>query len=168
MVMVRESTVIGAFADQSAAAGAVRELLARGIGRDQIGFVAREWVAEAPSHANVQTQKDAGKSAVGGAAAGAVLGAATALGLSLVPGLGFIAAGGLLASALGGAAFGAAAGTFMAPFVALELSTEDAQLYAREVEAGRTVVVVRTTEGQELVKETLHRHGAYDDRVNPT
>lgn len=104
---------------------------------------------------------------MGGAAAGAAIGAAAALGLSLVPGLGFVAAGGLLVNALGGAALGAAAGTFVAPFVALELSEADAKRHALDVQSGRTVLVVRTASDRENVKRILLRHGAYDDSVNP-
>jgi hypothetical protein len=133
-----------------------------------VALVAREWIEGAPAPSNVTAQHRGGTAAVGGAAAGAAVGAAAAIGLSLIPGLGFIAAGGLLLSALGGAAFGAAAGTFVAPFIALEFTEEEARAHARDVEAGRTVLVVRAGSQSDQIRDILLKHGAYEDKMNPT
>jgi hypothetical protein len=169
MVQTRSTLVVGAFTDHESALRAMEELRGAGYADDQLALVSRTHVPEAPSPEEVEQQKQSGHAAVGGAAAGAVLGAVTALGLSLIPGVGFLAAGGLLVNALGGAAFGAAAGTFLSPFLALELSEVEAHRYANDVEAGKTVVVVRAINPSDIadVKDLLIRHGAYDDRMNP-
>jgi hypothetical protein len=162
------SHIVGAFSDQQHAVRAVHDLRKAGFADENLGLVAREWVADAPPPVDVKVQHRGGNAAVGGAAAGAAVGAAAVLGLSLVPGLGLLAAGGLLISALGGAALGAAVGTFAAPFLALEMSEAEARQHARHVEAGRTVVIVRTAERQKEAQEILIRNGAYDERMDPT
>jgi hypothetical protein len=170
MAIVKGNTVLGIFEDQGHARAAMDALHRAGFRDDQLGLAARAWVAEAPETAQVELQKDAGEGAVTGAAVGGGLGAvAGAAAVSLIPGAGPVLAGGLLVGALGGAALGAAAGAFMGPFVALGLSEADAQQYAQHVEAGRTVVVVRTDDRQDEAAALLDRHGAYDDsmRVKP-
>ena len=52
-----------------------------------------------------------------------------------------------------------------AGFVALGLSESDAQHYAQHVEAGRTVVMVRTHDRKDEAVALLDRDGAYDDSM---
>jgi hypothetical protein len=56
-------------------------------------------------------------------------------------------------------------GTFAGPFIALGLSENDAQHYAQHLEAGRTVVIVRTDTRQEEARDIVVRNGAYDDSM---
>ncbi len=170
MSIIKGNTVLGIFEDQGHARQALQALRRAGFRDDQLGLAAREWIADAPDAAQVELQQTAGEGAVKGAAVGGSLGAiAGAVAVGLIPGVGPVLAGGLLAGALGGAALGAAVGVFMGPFVALGLPESDAQSYARHVEAGRTVVVVRTDDRQDEAVALLDRHGAYDDsmRVKP-
>ena len=81
-----------------------------------------------------------------GGAIGAAVGALAVAAATLVfPGLGLVLGGGLLTTVVGGAALGAAGGSLLGTFVALEMSEADAAYYARAVqEEGRTVVLVQT------------------------
>src|SRR5262249_38595092 len=135
------SVLIGVFEDQQQALAAARELRQVGFAEEQIGLASRRWIEAVPESAQVQLQQEAGKGAAAGAVVGGGVGlAAGALAAGLIPGVGPALAGGLL---LGSTALGAAAGTFAGPFVALGVSESDAQEYARHVEQGRTVVLVR-------------------------
>jgi hypothetical protein len=167
MVKILPTLVIGSFKDTKHAVRAIDALFAAGFRNEQVGLVSKEWAGEqAVPPDDVELQEKAGEGAVAGAATGAGLGAvAGALGAGLVPGVGPVLAGGLLTVVLGGTALGAAAGTFLGPFVALGLSEEEAQRHTREVEAGHTVVLVQTEDRQEEARTLLLGHGAYDDRM---
>jgi hypothetical protein len=78
----------------------------------------------------------------------------------LIPGLGAVIGGGLLAGILGGAALGAAGGTFLGPFLSLEMSEEEARHYSRQIEEGRTLVLVQTNNRKEEARRILQAHGA--------
>jgi hypothetical protein len=165
MSIIHGTTVVGIFDDQNHALEALRALRRAGFTDQQLGLASRHAVGE-PELAQVDTQQHAGDGAITGAAVGGGIGAvAGAVVAGAVPVVGPVLAGGLLVGALGGAALGAAVGTFAGPFIALGLTEHDAQEYARQIEAGRNVVVVRTSDRQELVRRILDEHGAYDDSM---
>ena len=165
MAIIKGTTVLGIFDDQAHALNAIKELRRAGFREDQLGLASRHWVADAPELAEVKLQQSAGEGAVAGAAVGGGIGAvAGAVAASVIPVAGPVLAGGLLA-ALGGAALGAAVGTFAGPFIAIGMSEADAQHYAQHVEAGRTVVLVRTADRQDEARGLLERLGAYDDSM---
>lgn len=167
MTIQRGNYLIGVFDDQSHAVRAVEGLHQSGFGHEQVSLLARERVAAAPDRATVDLQETAGTSAIVGAVAGGALGlAAGAVAAAVLPGIGPFVMGGLLATA-GGGALGAAFGAYAGPFVALGLNEDIAQHYARHVESGRTVVVVRAGERQDQARQILETHGAYDDSMNP-
>jgi hypothetical protein len=166
MAIIKGATVLGIFDDQDHALQAIQALRRAGFQDDQLGLASRHGVADAPELAQVEMQHSAGDSAVTGAAVGGGLGAvAGAVAASVIPVAGPVLAGGLLVGALGGAALGAAVGTFAGPFVALGLSEYDARHYAQHVEAGRTVVLVRTDDRKEEARDLLVSYGAYDDSM---
>ncbi len=108
-------------------------------------------------------QADAADGAVAGAVAGASAGAvAGAIATMLIPGLGIILGGSILAGIVGGAALGAAGGSFLGPFIALEMPHDEAHHYARQIEEGRTVVLVRTHDRAAEARAILRNHGAAD------
>ena len=82
---------------------------------------------------------------------------------------GVVMGAGLLASAIGGAALlGAAGGSLVGTFVALEMSEADARYYARAVqEEGRTVVLVQTPDRRDEARVILDRHGAHRRSTAP-
>ena len=165
MSIIHGTTVIGIFDDPNRALEAIRALRRAGFTDPQIGLASRQAAGE-PELSQVDTQQHAGNAAITGAAVGGGIGAvAGAVAVSVIPVVGPFLAGGLLAGAVGGAALGAAVGTFAGPFIALGMSEHDAQEYARHVEAGRNVVMVRTADRLELAREVLDQHGAYDDSM---
>ena len=102
---------------------------------------------------------DEGADAVSGAVLGGFLGAAGAL---LIPGIGPVVAGGILITALAGAAIGATAGGVIGAFVSMGLPEHDAHHYAREFEAGRTIVTVKTDGRQQEAFDILRRDKAHE------
>jgi hypothetical protein len=153
--------VIGVFEHRPQAERAVTELWKAGFPHDRIDMVTGEGAEEATPNLHMQT--DAGKSAVAGALGGAGAGAiAGAVLVTLVPGIGTVLGGGLLAGVLGGALLGAAGGTFLGPFLALEMSEDDAHYYARHVDEGRIVVMVKTPDRAEEARAILLLAGALE------
>jgi len=102
---------------------------------------------------------DEGADAVSGAVLGGFLGAAGAL---LIPGIGPVVAGGILITALAGAAIGATTGGVIGAFVSMGLPEHDAHHYAREFEAGRTIVTVKTDGRQQEAFDILRRDKAHE------
>ncbi len=105
-------TVIGLMDNIGAAQSVVKDLLASGIDRDDIGFMANEKHA-APARTET-TDDSAASGALAGAGAGAAVGGIAGLALSLatlaIPGIGPILAAGPIAAALTGAGLGAVTG----------------------------------------------------------
>lgn len=109
--------------------------------------------------------------AVGGGVIGGLIGAAAAL---LIPGIGPAVAGGILAATLGGAAIGAVAGGFIGALTGMGVDESDARYYQDELESGRSIVTVRTTDRYDEAVSILRSAGAYDasnrygDTTSPT
>ena len=166
MSSLRGDTILGIFDDQAHALKAIQDLRRAGFTDDHLGLTSRQWIADVPDLVQVKLQRSAGDGAVTGAVVGGGLGAAAgAVAVSMVPLVGPVLAGGLLLGALGGAALGAAVGTYAGPFIALGLHESDAQRYAQHVEAGRTVVMVRTHDRKDEAQAILDHDGAYDDSM---
>ncbi len=70
----------------------------------------------------------------------------------------------MLAGIIGGAALGAAGGSFLGPFIALEMPHDEAHHYARQIEEGRTVVLVQTRDRIGEARAILRAHGADESR----
>jgi hypothetical protein len=155
MGMTQGEVAIGVFTDPVQARQAVDELRRAGYSDDEIGYLTRA-SANRPSE---DTGTFIANSAVEGGLVGGLIGAAVAL---LIPGLGPVLAGGILAAALGGAAIGAAAGGIIAALVNIGVPEEEARFYHQELEAGRTVVIVKSPTGYADALNILRRHGAYD------
>lgn len=157
---MNRETVVGVFRDRAAAERAVRDLEAAGFSHGQIGVVAPH---EGEPGVDVSTAPEyethAGSGAAAGAVVGGVLGAAAAL---LIPGIGPVVAGGILAAALGGAAVGVVAGGIVGALVGMGVPEEEAHYYEGEFKAGRTLVTVRARERYDEARDILRRDGAYD------
>ena len=109
---MRSSTLISVFATREQAECALEKLTAAGLSEQQYGVVMRQPKDSGESDMTTgEKAKHAGKTTATGATIGGVIGALVgAAGALLIPGIGPILAGGLIASALGGAAVGVAAG----------------------------------------------------------
>jgi hypothetical protein len=94
-----------------------------------------------------------------GAGLGAVLGAAAAL---LIPGVGPVVAGGVLAMAFGGAVAGTAVGGIFGAMTGLGISEDEARFYEKEFESGRALVTVKAGSRAADAAMILRKHGGYD------
>lgn len=162
-MVTRDDLVVGVFDDVAAAERAIADLHRAGFAMDKIDMVTRSQ-GETSGTPEFALQKNAAEGAVGGAAAGAgvgaLAGAAAVAATVLIPGVGLVMGAGLLAGILGGAAIGAVGGSLVGPFVALEMSEEDAQHYHRAVaEEGRTLVLVQTPDRRADARAILSRNG---------
>lgn len=104
--------------------------------------------------------EDAGKGVLMGAFAGLALGAATLL----IPGIGWVAVAGPIATMLTGAAVGAAAGGLIGALVSKGVPEEDAHFFAEGLSRDGTLVIVnaRTDEQAKRAEDVMKRHGALD------
>jgi hypothetical protein len=159
MHLPKGKIVAGVFDHSPKAEQAVLELRQAGFAHDRIDMIAKGEV-QMPGTPRMEWQTDAANGAIAGAAVGATAGAvAGTLAMVLLPGLGWVLGGGLLAI-LGATALGAAGGTFLGPFLALEMAPDEAHYYAKEVDEGRTVVLVRTKDRADEAQRILDKHGA--------
>jgi hypothetical protein len=158
--------VVAVFPDWPAAAGAIDDLVAAGFSSDRISYITRTDDAERRNDQLAGSSELAVEAAGGrtdvaaGMIAGGMVGGVLAAGLALlVPGVGPILAGGVLASFFGGTLAGSAVGGLLGALTNLGISNEMAQQYQAEIQAGRAVVAVhagaRTTDAAEI----LARHG---------
>jgi hypothetical protein len=96
-------------------------------------------------------------------AGGVVGGALGAVAAALVlPGIGFVVAGGIVAAAVGGSAAGSVAGSFLGTLTELGMPHDAARRYEQEIKSGRTIVTVKDTSRQQDVITILRQQGAID------
>jgi hypothetical protein len=154
-------TVVGMFTNRPDAESAIRELKAAGFGDDRIGVAlqGQEEQGDLPDRVETTSREaaeGAAKGAVGGGLVGGLIGL---LGSLLIPGVGPIVVGGVLASTLTGAGIGAATGGIIGALVALGVPEADARHFDQGLRSGRTLVTVdagaRTAEALVI----LDRHG---------
>jgi hypothetical protein len=160
-MLAKHEIVAGVFDDARQAEKAIADLYRAGFPIDRIDLVTRSQ-GETEGTPDFALQKNAAGGTMTGGAIGAAVGALAVAAATLVfPGLGLVLGGGLLTTVVGGAALGAAGGSLLGTFVALEMSEADATYYARAVqEEGRTVVLVQTPDRPEEARAILARNGA--------
>ncbi|HUR94192.1 MAG TPA: general stress protein [Gemmatimonadales bacterium] len=134
-------TVVGMFERRADVEAAIRDLKAAGFTDGHIGVAMHDSVEQR------EVTDSAGGTAAEGAAAGAVSGGMVGgliglLGSLLIPGVGPIVVGGVLASALTGAGVGAATGGVIGALMGLGVPEADAQHFDLGLRAGRTLVTV--------------------------
>ena len=138
-------TVAGLFVDHEQAIKAVGALRNAGFEMSQIGLVARDNGAhdqresvtgqpDSPADEKRYVVRAAEGSLVGGTAAGLITAAASLL----IPGVGPLIAGGILAASI----IGGTAGWLVGGLAGLGLTAEHAQHLQDQVEAGRTLITV--------------------------
>ena len=151
---------VGVFRDRRDAQQAMDDLWAAGFRDDEMGILARaDEASEGAEGVNNERDARARNEASAGVVIGGILGAAASL---LIPGVGTLVAGGILAGVVGGAAVGAIAGGIAGFLVGLGMPEKDARYYEGEVHAGRVLVTVRTASRYDEVRDILRRDGAYD------
>ena len=161
-------TVIGLFNNMGEAQNVVKDLVASGFHRDDIGFMANE-KQSAPSDADTSAEgSKAASGALAGAGTGAAIGGVAGLALALaplaIPGVGPIIAAGPIAAALTGAGIGAVAGGLIGGLTRLGVSEDDAHYYAEGVRRGGILVTVSAANERDADNAVaiLKRHGAVD------
>ncbi|HEX2170920.1 MAG TPA: general stress protein [Dehalococcoidia bacterium] len=160
--------LVGVFESRDQAEQAVDALERAGFGADQIGFVTHDRSAdrsdaggfEAPTG---QTTSASGQGVVSGVLGGGVLGGLIGAAASLLmPGIGPVVAGGILASTVAGAGLSAVAGGFVGIFADLGIPEEEARYYDGEYRAGRSLVTVKSDGRHAEAMDILRRFGASD------
>jgi hypothetical protein len=134
-------TVVGLFARRLDAEAAIRDLKAAGFGDDQIG-VALQDKEEQGDLLESTGVKETQRAAVGALSGGLVGGLIGLLGSLLVPGVGPILVGGVLASTLTGAGIGAATGGIIGALVSMGVPESDARHFDQGLRLGSTLVTV--------------------------
>jgi hypothetical protein len=164
-----DRALVGVFDDRGAAERAVDALERAGFRDDQVGFALRGSDAvRGGMIVDAQGAKDA-KGAAAGAVTGAVVGGTLAAAISLlIPGVGPIVAGGVLAAFFGGAIAGTAIGGIFGAMTGLGISEEEARFYEKEFSAGRAIVAVKPQGRAAEAAEILVRSGGRHVHCEPT
>src|SRR5688572_25277893 len=141
-----EVVIVGLFPDPEAAAQAIRQLKDAGFTNEEIGAIMRkrgptgELLTELVEGEDLELEAEAVKT---GAATGGIVGGLLGLlGSLLVPGLGPITLGGVLASTLIGAGAGALTGGLIGMLVGMGFSRAEAEYFDRAVRGGGVLVTV--------------------------
>jgi hypothetical protein len=162
-----KTTLIGVFDDRLAAERAVRDLEAAGFQDDQIGFAIRGSEVNAGGMITDATGTKDARGAVTGAATGALVGGILAAAATvLLPGVGPVLAGGILASFIGGAAAGTAVGGILGALAGLDISEDEARFYEKMFHSGKAIVAVKPGIRAAEAGEILRRNGGYDLQNN--
>lgn len=159
-------TVVGLFDDAAQAHNAVQELIAAGIGQNDINVLAGGSHSRPDRHGTLHDHP-AEEGAMKGAVWGGVVGLLLGTGSFSIPGIGPVLAAGAwvtaLESLLAGAGIGALAGGLIGALMRYGIPEQHAHYYAESVRRGSTLVVVHAPAAQaQPVVEILHRLGAVD------
>jgi len=167
------SHYVGVFDDRNDAELAARDLREKGFKDEQIGYAWRDESGKTHAEGN-----KAGSMAASGAGTGVVLGGLIGAGAALlIPGIGPIVSGGLLATALAGgvtgAVTGAVAGGVAGALVGLGIPEVEAKYYDQQFRDGRTLMTVRADDRYGDASDIVRRRKGYDyetrnDRVSET
>jgi uncharacterized protein (TIGR02271 family) len=162
-------TVIGLMDNIGEAQNVVKDLVASGIDRDDIGFMANQKSTVPDSaHLNESEGSRAASGALAGAGTGAAIGGVAGLALALaplaIPGIGPIVAAGPIAAALTGAGLGAVTGGLIGGLARLGVPEEEAHYYAEGVRRGGILITVAADDDgeAETAVAIFERHGAVD------
>ena len=150
-------TVVGLFGDRARAEAAIRDLQAARFPQDRIGVAMQERVEQGDllEGAGGEAAEGAARGAVTGGLLGGLLGL---LGSLLIPGVGPVMVGGVLATTLAGAGLAAAAGGLLGALVALGVPEEDARHFDVGLRSGGTLVTVDAGARTPEALAILQRH----------
>ena len=159
--------LVAAFEHPAQAHRAIVELEQVGFSHDDVGYLTQDsnpmvggTIVDAPA----ADARGALSGAITGGMVGGVLAAAVSI---LVPGVGPVLAGGVLAAFFGGTLAGTAVGGILGALQGLGLSEEHAAVYEEHFQQGRAVVVVKPGDRTGDAEQVLRRHGAIDLHTEP-
>lgn len=165
-------TVVGLFRNRSEAEDAIRDLKDAGFTNEQIGIATRDQKDRAADRGVIgdrdqaetivdETASGMAEGAAVGALTGGVVGGLVGLiGSLLIPGLGPVVVGGVLASTLMGMGLGAATGGLIGALVGMGVPEEEARYFDTGFREGGTLVTVNAGAGTPEAVAILQRHGA--------
>lgn len=158
-----DRAIVGVYDDRLAAERAVDALEQAGFREEHIGFAIRGAGEVRGGMITDTTGTKDGKGALTGAITGGMLGGIMAAAISLlIPGVGPVVAGGVLAAFFGGAIAGTAVGGIFGALTGLGISEDEARFYEREFTEGRAIVAVkphgRYQEAADVLVRTGGRH----------
>jgi hypothetical protein len=164
--------VVALFEERSEAEDAIRDLKNAGFTNEQIGVATQDRVGagesrgegsageDEPGRVVEETANGLAEGAAAGALTGGVIGGLVGLLSSLlIPGIGPMVVGGVLASTLMGMGVGAATGGLIGALVGMGVPEEDARYFDAGLREGRTLVTVSDTDGALEALSILERHG---------
>jgi hypothetical protein len=139
---------------------ATQDTIAAGTGRRQLGSHEASTAEGDPEKVVDETPTGLAEGTAAGALTGGVIGGLVGLISSLlIPGVGPLILGGVLASTLLGMGVGAAAGGFIGALVGMGVPEEDARYFDAGLRQGRTLVTVSNTDNTAEALTILERHG---------
>tara|TARA_R110002096_G_scaffold433887_2_gene653735 strand:+ start:44239 stop:44799 length:561 start_codon:yes stop_codon:yes gene_type:complete len=160
-----DKILIASFTDEDCASETIRDLRKSGLSDKQVGLLAKDddnkTRFKSLKELDGEGDNQVGSGAATGAAIGAGGGALWALGIAagLVPAIGPVVGGGILA-ALASAGTGAVGGGLLGSLVGLGMSNDEANFVTAELAAGNTVVMVKNPKHPEDTRAILQRHRA--------
>lgn len=176
-VSTAERTVSAIFKNREQIDSVIRRLLDRGISRDDISVIGKNFHSETKI-AGFITKKDVilgglKQGAIFGSLFGSALALLTGVGVLFVPFIGTLVAAGPLGAALLGAASGAIAGSagagLVSAFVTLGMPEEKAAVYQTRIEAGDFLVAVEVPADKSgEIQLLLESAGGEELNVNET
>jgi hypothetical protein len=166
MLLSSTTKVPGIFDEHEQAVKAIAALKQAGFRDDQIAVASRE-LSRKLERVPVEEQHVTERGAVAGAVIGGGVGAALGLaGAIFIPGVLPLIAGSTIASIVGGGLAGTALGAFTGPFVALGWTEGEIQRHARQVEEGKTVLLVYAPGREAEARSIMVEQGAFDESMN--
>jgi hypothetical protein len=166
-----KTVVVATFEDRYKAEQAVDELEQSGFSHHDVGFAIRgQDAVEGGMISDAVGAKD-GSGALTGAATGAVAGGILgALASIVIPPLGPILIGGMLATAAGFAGAGAAVGGILGAMTGLGVSEDEARYYEQEFNEGKAIVTVKAGELADQAVAIVRKHGGFvrRDEIPPS
>lgn len=172
-----ERTVSAIFKDREQIDNVIRRLLDRGISRDDISVIGKNFHSETKI-AGFVTKKDVildglRQGAIFGSLFGSALALLSGVGVLFVPFVGTLVAAGPLGAALLGATSGAIAGSagagLVSAFVALGLPEDKAAVYQTRIEAGEFLLAVEVpTDKSGEIQLLLESAGGEEIHTNQT
>ena len=155
-----DRAIVGVFDDRAAAERALDALQQAGFADHHVGFVIRGADdVRGGMIVDAEGTKD-GKGAMTGAVTGGMLGGLLAAAIAvLIPGVGPVVAGGVLAAFFGGAIAGTAVGGIFGAMQGLGVSEDEARYYEKEFQSGRAIVAVKAGNRSAEAADLLVRHG---------
>lgn len=171
-------TVVGLFDSLGEAESATRDLITAGYSRDDIGLLASDATGEWSRYKTsalegatpmstlegaAPTSKEMGSGVGTGTIVGGVGGLLVGLTELAIPGIGWLAAAGTIATTVLGAGMGAAAGGLLTAVEKLGVPKDKTGYYAEAVRRGGTLVLARLPEERvDDVRAIMERHHAVD------